>query len=167
MLVAALLLAAAAGAAPIFRDGPRPPPAFVVVSPALVDDPARGLQWQRCPWGQRGEHCTEGTPRRLSAMQAQDLVARLARDGWSGRHDWRLPTRAELRTLVDGHCVDPAIDGRVFPATPPLWFWSADTEPGNDYDAWAVDFRSGDEVLDDRNLPNAVRLVRRREAAAQ
>ena len=131
---------------------------FGVRSDSTVIDVRAGLQWQRCALGQRGPDC-RGEPQRLSALQARDQVFVINRQGLAGHKDWRLPTRAELETLVSPNCVRPAISLRSFPNTPAIPFWPH-TEPGPEGHADNVDFESGFIGKDDRNLPNAVRLVR-------
>lgn len=131
---------------------------FSVRADGTVIDARAGLQWQRCALGQRGRDC-RGEPQRLSAMQAHDQVHEINRQGFAGHKDWRLPSRAELEALVSPNCVRPAISLRSFPNTPATPFWPH-TEPGPEGQAEYVDFESGFTGRDDRNLPNAVRLVR-------
>ena len=57
----------------------------------------------------------------------------------------RLPTRAELLSLVDDTRHSPAIDVSVFPKTGSAWYWTstpAACSPG--VYAWYVDLHSGD-----------------------
>lgn len=154
----ALLLASGVAQAQICRKGVAEHP-FQQRGAQIVIDQRTGLQWQRCPIGQSGAQCEKGEAQRLNAHQAHDQVFVINRHGLAGFKDWRLPTREELQTLLSPRCVDPAIDLRAFPHTPPLWFWSASGE-GDQYAAWYVDFKTGFVDQDDRNLPNAVRLVR-------
>jgi hypothetical protein len=64
---------------------------------------------------------------------------------------WRVPTRAELLTLVDPTRYSPAIDTTAFPNTPSTEFWSASrfvgsftTPPDDEVNrAWTVDFNHG------------------------
>lgn len=93
----------------------------------------------------------------MSAVQAQTLVIHLNTKGFAGHRDWRLPTVAELKRLVSAQCVTPAIDLKGFPNTPPVEFWSNES---NGVEAEFVDFKDGFASKDDGNLPNAVRLVR-------
>jgi hypothetical protein len=56
---------------------------------------------------------------------------------------WRLPTAAELQTLIDVRAHDPAVDGAAFPATPVERFWSATPYARAAGYSWAVDFATG------------------------
>jgi len=119
-----------------------------------------GLVWQACSWGLSGAACEQGQPARLTWPQAQELVYRLNRQGWGGANNWRLPTQAELTTLLRPGCLRPNVDLRIFPNTPALWFWS--DEPGRQPGAYRqyLDFATGWPGEDDPLLANAIRLVR-------
>lgn len=162
LLFAVLVLSTSTMAAQICRtDTPQTNPSstFTVASDGTVTDHANQLQWQRCPLGLDGPRC-EGQIRLLSWMAAHDALARINRDGYAGHHDWRLPAPQELATLVTPHCVNPAIDLNTFPNTPASWFWTASSDDGGTHAAWYVNFAVGQSGIDDRNLANAVRLVR-------
>lgn len=63
--------------------------------------------------------------------------------GLCGHHDWRLPGREELRSIVDYSVLKPniAIDTDWFPNTnPTFWYWSASTYASDSYRAWGQDF---------------------------
>ena len=82
--------------------------------------------------------------------------------GYCGFHDWRLPTRDELRALVNRNAVYPAptINVDYFPNTVNSYYWTASA---NAYDrrlAWFIYFGSGYEYYDLKTAPFAVRLVR-------
>ncbi len=61
-----------------------------------------------------------------------------------GFSDWRMPTREELRSIVDyGKSPGPAIDSNFFPNTEPSFFWSASGFAGGSGFAWYLDFFNG------------------------
>lgn len=70
----------------------------------------------------------------MTWQQAKDYAANLD-DGW------RLPTRAELLTLVDDTRHDPAC--AVFPDCPSDWFWTSTPWAGSSSGAWVVNFSNG------------------------
>ncbi len=73
--------------------------------------------------------------------------------------DWRLPTRAELSTLVEDSCGSPAIDERAFPdmELTKLWYWSSTVDGAL---VWYVAFGGGTERQGSPKTWNSVRLVR-------
>lgn len=81
--------------------------------------------------------------------------------GLCGQSDWRMPTRAELRTIVDYQENFPSIDTDVFPNTVATSFWTS--EPNATYPnfAWHTDFKFGlASYYFFKAGPKAVRLVR-------
>jgi len=86
-----------------------------VVSPLLLRDPATGLFWQR-----------SGSGFTLDWRQAREYVAFLNLSLFAGRGDWRLPTAAELVTVLrsPGARRDFCLDPHFSPAL--HWLWSAD-----------------------------------------
>lgn len=167
LLVALLSLPSLAAPQQICRQnekGAPQAPRWQAGAAGTVIDQQLGLQWQRCPLGQSGPDCSLGQWTPLSLMQAHDRLYQLNAQGLSGHHDWRLPTLAELASLRRDGCVAPSIDLRVFPNTPAVWFWSLEADAkqsnGDGYTAAYLDFASGFTGQDDKNLGNAIRLVR-------
>jgi hypothetical protein len=78
----------------------------------------------------------------------------------AGTTGWRLPTRAEMESLVDRHLSAPTIDHEAFPETPAEFFWSS-TEYGGS-GVWVIDFRGDNSVADysDSRATNRVRCTR-------
>jgi hypothetical protein len=112
-----------------------------------VTDNVTGLMWQKAVaagtynWAQAKAYCPTLT--------------------LAGYHDWRLPTRIELVSLVDFGRSFPAIDTSYFPSTPSDWFWSSSPLAGSSSDAWGVDFPYGSTYsVAVFNSANVVRCVR-------
>ena len=86
-------------------------------------------------------------------------VARVNAQGLCGAKDWRLPTREELRSIVDYGRFDPAIDTRYFPHAESIYYWSS--SPTASGSVWAVGFYPhSDNSLYNRSHDLRVRLVR-------
>ncbi len=121
---------------------------FEVIStePRIVRDNQTGLMW--------GPTLAET----LTHKKAQQAVAELSTGGFT---DWRLPTRAELLTLVDDTQFKPAIDTEAFSDTKSDWYWTSTPDASNPDDcAWVVAFGYGHSYFGSRGNRNFVRPVR-------
>jgi hypothetical protein len=91
-------------------------------------DPNTGLEWQY------------HSPREMNWYEAQEYARSLTLDGKS---DWRLPSAAELETLIDRKTLfermRPTIREEV-PFQDTLSYWSSTTFADNTYSAWIVMF---------------------------
>jgi len=111
-----------------------------------VRDAATGRVWER-----------GGSRFPVSFEAAAGYVAGLCRSGFAGRADWRLPTMAELLTLVEpvkkgaAHCADPVFDPAV------RRVWSADRRTFTA--AWMADLEMGFVTSGDFTCPCGVRAV--------
>lgn len=103
----------------------------------LVTDTTTQRQWQRRTIGQHwnGTTCA-GRPLRLTYAEAQAQLA--------DHPGWRLPTAAELHSLIERACFYPAINRTQFPATPPSLFWSRSAGDG-EASQIAIDFHNAME----------------------
>ncbi|WP_044412924.1 Lcl C-terminal domain-containing protein [Thiomicrospira microaerophila] len=77
-----------------------------------------------------------------------------------GFNDWRVPSRDELRSIVNYGRFNPAIDQSVFPNTRSSWYWSASPYASGSNFAWGVVFNNGYDYDDYRYSGARVRLVR-------
>lgn len=88
-------------------------------------------------------------------------VAAVNSNGLCGVGDWRLPTRAELRTIVDYQAEFPAIDLDYFANTVARSFWTSEANDTYPNYAWHTDFKFGlASYYYYKSGPKAVRLVR-------
>ncbi len=119
-----------------------------------VRDTSTGLIWART--------LTQGgAAKRLDHEEATKAVTGLG-DGW------RLPTRAELLTLVDETRHEPAIETSAFPDTQSSWYWTSTPAAWNPSSvAWFVSFGYGDADADYRFNEAFVRAVRVASPAGQ
>ncbi len=80
---------------------------------------------------------------------------------FAGQCDWRLPTRAELQTIVHGPCATPpCIDQDAFGPTGPDFQWSSTTNPTGIGFAWGVQFATGTTGAAPKTVGLRVRAVR-------
>lgn len=152
-----LLVALLAGSSGLAAPGAPQPPATpssghrvrFLAWEGLVHDTLTDRVWQRCSVGQRWEAelgCV-GLARKLWFDEAVLLES----DGW------RLPTLAELKTIVALER-DAMADVEAFPDAPASWYWARD-EQGQPA-AWGISCAQGANDICDRGQARAVRLVR-------
>jgi len=90
------------------------------------------------PGVENGGECAGGID-----CDTEAYVKAVNQRGLCGYSDWRMPTRQELRSIVDYQENFPAIDTSVFPNTVATSFWTS--EPNANYPsfAWHTDFKFG------------------------
>jgi len=101
---------------------------FQIINNEIVLDKETGLQWTKNyviekTWDQAQEYCNE-----LNAQR------------YGGFSDWRVPTIAELITLIDFERRGPASS---FPDMPSKTFWSSSSYANITANAWYVSFAHG------------------------
>ena len=132
-----------------------------IINGGTVKDTRSGLIWMRCALGQQwqSETCVPLYDR-LSWRESELMIDQLNHQGGAfGRQEWRLPTVAELLTIVDRFCEKPALDRRVFPRAPNTAYWASTPDPAYAAGAMLVHFINGHAYMGNRSLAWAVRLV--------
>jgi cysteine-rich repeat protein len=87
-----------------------------------------------------------------------DFLPRVNATGLGGHSDWRVPTSAELHTIIElsgSPCIAP-----VFGPTQSNFYWSSSTSPANATSVWLVDFRLGSGNYLGKSYDHYVRAVR-------
>jgi hypothetical protein len=118
-----------------------------------VTDATTNLTWQKCPFGRYGKNCEYGGLTRLPQAASEAKCRELG-------NGWRLPTIAELQTIISFTAANPAIDQTTFPNTPPMGFWSSSAYVGGPSTFWQVDFRLGSATPTLPSQPLAIRCVK-------
>ncbi len=114
------------------------------------------LEWKRCALGQTWNAKTslcDGRPATYPWDRADRIIASVG----SG---WRLPTGAELVSIVETCHSSPAINPQVFPNTPSALFWSSSSDTGGVNRAWSVSFFTGKPYRPGKLQTAHIRLVR-------
>lgn len=112
-------------------------------------------------WNADGDSCagySQGQPR--SFCHIEQFASRVNRQGLCGSADWRVPTRAELTSLVHFGRFQPAIETRYFPFALSTFYWTVNAPPARPLEAWTVDFEFGTTGTMRKTDLRPVRLVR-------
>jgi TPR repeat protein/predicted Ser/Thr protein kinase len=139
---------------------------FIDNKDGTVTHTKTGLIWQRCAVGQTWTETTcNGTAKVYTWEDAKQF------NNFSTKYNFRLPTKAELMSLVlcsnneyltDGSCskgaISPTINTKYFPYTPVARFWTS--SPGPTGHPWIVNFSDGFSYYHDKYNFILVRLVR-------
>lgn len=111
-------------------------------------------------WNASFNQCTGYTAEQpVTFCNTEEFISRVNKHGYCGRQDWRVPTRAELETLVHFGRSMPAIDLRYFPNTKNDFFWTDTPVVGMPSMAWAVSFQFGFSAHMKRDNGHSVRVV--------
>lgn len=115
-----------------------------IQNPPAWKDPKTGLEWQ----------C--GSPGEMTWHEAQAYAESLSLDG---KKDWRLPTLAELESLLDRTKYRPVMREEV-PFRDHLSYWSSTTFECHTKNAWIVMFDGAYVLSYYKNNSYYVRCVR-------
>ena len=128
------------------------PPSYTDNGDGTVTDNVTKLMWQKTV-----------NVNTYGFASAQTYCANtLSNQGFAHHHDWRLPTRIELVSLVnyDIAAPGPTIDQGAFPDTPQAFFWTSTPFAGVSSSGWFVSFGSGVSGFRDMGDLYRVRCVR-------
>jgi hypothetical protein len=102
---------------------------FIDNKDGTASDTGTGLMWAQAP------------PAELFTWR--EALAYCENFTLAGYHDWRLPNRNELQSLVDYGRRNPSIDTAFFPDTVPSYYWSSTTVGYDPSSTWGVEFANG------------------------
>jgi hypothetical protein len=130
--------------------------ANLLIQGDTVYDKTSNLTWQRCSlgmkWDAAANKCT-GTKQSITFDAASEKK-------WDG--GWRVPTIAELRTLLEKRGPDRLfIDSKAFPDTNEngdTWYWSS--TPSGDMNGWYMSYYDGSASFSFRTYAYVLRLVK-------
>lgn len=128
---------------PVWGDQPLSPATLAVDAPGTATDSLTGLQWQLAPG-------PTALTQQAAAEACDDLVL-------ASHSDWRLPTVAELQSLVDYERHHPAQPSLLPAPTGTAEFWTL-VQRGDG--AWSVEFLRGQVRVRPRHQAMQVRCVR-------
>lgn len=112
-------------------------------------------------WNNKYQQCAGyAEDRPETYCNSGEYVSRVNTQGWCGFTDWRMPTQAELASLVHFGRTVPAIDINYFPNTQNEFYWTNTPTAGIKTTAWAINFRFGYSASVRHSNSRSVRLVR-------
>ena len=127
----------------------------------IVVDLERQIEWLRCSVGQRwdGKKCI-GNVVNLSLNIVPEAI-KIANEQLGGQ--WRLPSKAELTSIICKACPSPKINKDIFPNTDNAPYWTGDQSIFNSRFYVSVNFHTGFSFNRFSPIKElAVRLVRDR-----
>jgi Protein of unknown function (DUF1566) len=103
--------------------------------------------------------CRDGAQQQ--ACDTRRFVQAVNDEGLCKAHDWRLPRREELRSLVNYSIPypGPTIDMQAFPNSIAQFYWSTDASASEPLEAWGIGFAFGFDYAYFKNNRVHVRLV--------
>ena len=138
---------------------------FRFLDDGTVEHTKTGLIWTRCSVGQvlQANSCINPVAT-FTYFAAFEQVKRANFAHYLGFTTWHLPSAAELQSILEYQCANPAINSSVFPNTPSSWYWSSSAFLDFPWYGQPVDFGTGnDEIfykINYQNTPFPIRLVR-------
>lgn len=158
-ILALWLASGAALAACDETDSDRRPSSRFVLNGGEAYDQQTGLTWSRCTAGSTWSSdagCTGD-----AKLMRLDEAKQFAQEMGGG---WRLPTIAELHSIVEPQCANPAINSTVFPAVTDFGegapYWSETHFEEMPQLIYFIDFLDGAVDAHSEGFALAVRLVR-------
>ena len=112
-----------------------------------MTDNITGLQWQ------------DSEEAKTVSKTWEDAKSYCSSFSLEGKSDWRLPTRKELKSIVDYGKSNPAIYSVFINVTSSV-YWSSTTNVSSSSDAWYVHFYSGNDYWNSKGNGFRVRCVR-------
>ena len=115
-------------------------PEFTDNGDGTISDASSRLVWQKCSNGQSNDTSCSGSPTTANWQSALQYCNTLSLSGKS----WRLPSAAELLSLVDFTQTGTVINGTFFPNTAANLYWTSTTNQALSGAGWRVTFATGD-----------------------
>lgn len=129
---------------------------FEMPGDGTVIDTQTGLQWKRCLEGAGGVTCEGGEDLRYFYDDAKRLEGKY----FANRSDWRMPTKAEIESIVDKSCRGPAFNLEVFPNASNSQIWTGSVIDDDGVRVWVLYPSTGVAIKGRTANQATVRLVR-------
>ena len=109
----------------------------------IVKDLKNGTNWLRCSVGQAWDPKIDTCTGKIVKLDHTQIAYAITEAKRQLGGNWRLPTHAELKSLVCGACPPPKINSKYFPNVSAEAYWTGDANALNPKTFWTINFMTG------------------------
>ena len=109
----------------------------------IVKDLKNGTNWLRCSVGQAWDPKINTCTGKIVKLDHTQIAYAITEAKRQLGGNWRLPTHAELESLVCAACPPPKINSKYFPNVSPEAYWTSDKNALNPKTYWSINFMTG------------------------
>ena len=108
-----------------------------------VKDLNNGTTWLRCSVGQAWDPALDTCTGEIVKLDHSQITYAIREAKRQLGGNWRLPTHAELESLICEDCPPPKINSKHFPNMSAEAYWTGDKNALNPKTFWSVNFMTG------------------------
>ena len=108
-----------------------------------VKDLNNGTTWPRCSVGQAWDPALDTCTGEIVKLDHSQITYAIREAKRQLGGNWRLPTHAELESLICEDCPPPKINSKHFPNMSAEAYWTGDKNALNPKTFWSVNFMTG------------------------
>ena len=109
----------------------------------IVKDLSNGTNWLRCSVGQAWDPKLDTCTGKIVKLDHSQIAYAITEAKRQLGGNWRLPTHAELESLICLACPPPKINSKYFPNISPEAYWTSDKNALNPKTYWSINFMTG------------------------
>ena len=109
----------------------------------IVKDLNNGTNWLRCSVGQAWDPKLDTCTGKIVKLDHSQIAYAITEAKRQLGGNWRLPTHAELESLICVACPPPKINSKYFPNISPEAYWTSDKNALNPKTYWSINFMTG------------------------
>ncbi len=108
-----------------------------------VKDLNNGTTWLRCSVGQAWDPALDTCTGEIVKLDHSQITYAIREAKRQLGGNWRLPTHAELESLICEDCPPPKVNSKNFPNISAEAYWTGDKNAMNPKTFWSVNFMTG------------------------